>query len=148
MSRSINGAAGTASPFSRGGGEPEKSLDSPQRLIGELHRARFDRRAVLVNLGGGVVIDTGGFVAATYMRGVAYVNVPTTLLAQHDAAVGGKVAVNTSFAKNFVGAFHHPRAVFSDPATLTTLDDRHIAAGVAEAIKVAICGDEALFCLL
>ena len=76
------------------------------------------------------------------MRGVAYVNVPTTLLAQHDAAVGGKVAVNTSFAKNFVGAFHHPRAVFSDPATLATLDDRHIAAGIAEAIKVAICGDE------
>jgi 3-dehydroquinate synthase len=82
------------------------------------------------------------------MRGVAYVNVPTTLLAQHDAAVGGKVAVNTAFAKNFVGAFHHPRAVFADPATLATLDERHIAAGIAEAIKVALCGNEALFCLL
>lgn len=131
-----------------GEGETAKSLDSHQRLIGELHHARFDRRAVLVNVGGGVVLDTGGFVAASYMRGVAYVNVPTTLLAQHDAAVGGKVAVNTSFAKNFVGAFHHPRAVFSDPATLATLEDRHIAAGIAEAIKVAICGDEPLFCLL
>ena len=131
-----------------GEGEPAKALDSHHRLIGELHRAHFDRRAVLVNVGGGVVLDTGGFVAASYMRGVAYVNVPTTLLAQHDAAVGGKVAVNTSFAKNFVGAFHHPRAVFSDPSTLTTLDDRHIAAGIAEAIKVAICGDEELFCLL
>ncbi|MDB4966599.1 MAG: putative 3-dehydroquinate synthase [Myxococcales bacterium] len=137
-----------ASAIFIGEGEPAKSLDSHQRLLGELHRARFDRRAVLVNLGGGVVIDTGGFVAATYMRGVAYVNVPTTLLAQHDAAVGGKVAVNTSAAKNFVGAFHHPRAVFSDPATLGTLEDRHISAGIAEAIKVAICGDEELFCIL
>lgn len=131
-----------------GEGEPAKALDTHHRLISELHRARLDRRAVLVNVGGGVVLDTGGFVAATYMRGVSYVNVPTTLLAQHDAAVGGKVAVNTKFAKNFVGAFHHPRAVFSDPATLTTLDDRHIAAGIAEAIKVAICGDETLFDLL
>lgn len=129
-------------------GESAKRMESYHTLIQELYRLRFDRRAVLVCLGGGVVSDVGGFVAATYMRGVAYVNVPTTLLAQNDAAIGGKVAVNMPWAKNFVGAFHHPKAVFCDPQVLATQDERNLAAGIAESIKVAICGDSDLFTLL
>jgi len=131
-----------------GAGERHKRPESARRLYESLHESGFDRRAVLVLLGGGLVTDVGGFVAATYMRGVRYVNVPTTLLGQHDAAVGGKVAVNMPWAKNFVGAFHHPQAVFVDPEVLATLDDRNMAAGIAESIKVAICGDAALFRLL
>ncbi|HEY3012593.1 MAG TPA: 3-dehydroquinate synthase [Gemmatimonadales bacterium] len=129
-------------------GEPSKSAHHYLGLIEELHRLQFDRRALLVNLGGGIVTDVGGFVAATYMRGVAYVNVPTTLLAQLDAAIGGKVAVNMPWAKNFLGAFAHPRAVFCDPAVLATLSARELSAGVAEALKVAIIGDPDLFELL
>ena len=129
-------------------GEQSKAFDPYQRVIRRLHAAGFERRSVLVCLGGGMVTDTGGFVAATYMRGVPYVNVPTTLLAQHDSAVGGKVAINTPWAKNFVGAFHHPAAVYCDPSVLTTLARADLAAGVAEAIKVALTGDAALFALL
>ncbi len=124
---------------------PERYLD----LVEQLHATRFDRRALLVNLGGGLVTDVGGFVAATYMRGVDYVNVPTTLVAQHDSAIGGKVAVNMAWgAKNFLGAFHHPRAVFCDPRALRTLSERDLSAGVAEAIKVALCGEPELLRLL
>lgn len=126
-------------------GEGAKDPAVYQRVIDQLHGAGFDRRAVLVNLGGGSVTDLGGFVAATYMRGVRYVNIPTTLLAQHDSAIGGKVAINAPWAKNFVGAFHHPCAVLVDPEVLGTLDARQLAAGVAEAIKVALCGDGVLF---
>ena len=124
---------------------PERYLD----LVEQLHATRFDRRALLVNLGGGLVTDVGGFVAATYMRGIDYVNVPTTLVAQHDSAIGGKVAVNMAWgAKNFLGAFHHPRAVFCDPRALRTLSERDLSAGVAEAIKVALCGEPELLRLL
>lgn len=129
-------------------GEISKSMECYQEVIARLQAARFDRRAVLVAVGGGLISDLGGFVAASYMRGVRYVCVPTTLLAQHDAAVGGKVAVNTAWAKNFVGAFHHPSAVFCDPEVLRTLSDRDISAGIAEALKVALCGDPLLFSLI
>jgi 3-dehydroquinate synthase len=137
-----------AAPLLLPPGERSKSAGDYLRLIEQLHDLGFDRRALLVNLGGGIVTDTGGFVAATYLRGVAYVNVPTTLLAQLDAAIGGKVAVNMPWAKNFVGAFAHPRAVFTDPAVLRTLPARELCAGVAEALKVAIIGDPDLFELL
>ena len=129
-------------------GERSKSAEHYLQLIERMHALKFDRRALLINLGGGIVTDVGGFVAATYLRGVAYVNVPTTLLGQLDAAIGGKVAVNMPWAKNFLGAFAHPRAVFSDPAVLRTLSEREIIAGVAEAMKVAIIGDPDLFELL
>lgn len=130
-------------------GERSKSPERYLALVEELHRVRFDRRALLVNFGGGLVLDLGGFVAATYMRGIDYINVPTTLLAQHDSAVGGKVAVNTAWgSKNFLGAFHHPRAVFCDPNVLGTLSARDLSAGIAEAIKVALCGEPALFRVL
>ncbi|HET8946027.1 MAG TPA: iron-containing alcohol dehydrogenase [Candidatus Polarisedimenticolia bacterium] len=129
-------------------GETSKSLPCFQETIEAMHRFGFDRRSVLLNLGGGLVSDVGGYVAASYLRGVAYVNVPTTLLAQHDAAVGGKVAVNMPWGKNFVGAFHHPRAVWIDPAVLQTLDAADLSSGVAEAIKVALCGSVRLFHVL
>jgi 3-dehydroquinate synthase len=129
-------------------GERSKSPEKYLELVERLHQLRFDRRALLVNLGGGIVCDVGGFLAATYMRGVAYVNAPTTLLAQLDAAIGGKVAVNMPWAKNFVGAFAHPRAVFCDPTALATLPRREMSAGIAEALKVAIIGDPELFQLL
>jgi 3-dehydroquinate synthase len=129
-------------------GERSKSPECYLELIGRLRELSFDRRALLVNLGGGVVCDVGGFLAGTYMRGVAYVNVPTTLVAQLDAAIGGKVAVNMPWAKNFVGTFAHPRAVFCDPTALRTLPAREISAGVAEALKVAIIADPGLFELL
>jgi 3-dehydroquinate synthetase/nucleoside-diphosphate-sugar epimerase len=129
-------------------GEASKSLARFQEVIGRLQGLGVARRSVLINIGGGMVCDLGGFVASAYLRGIPYVNVPTSLLAQHDAAIGGKVAVNTPLAKNFVGAFHHPTAVFCDPEALRTLDRRDLAAGVAEAIKVALCGDPSLFRLL
>ncbi|MEJ7598830.1 MAG: iron-containing alcohol dehydrogenase [Kofleriaceae bacterium] len=130
-------------------GERSKTPASYLALVEQLHQHRIDRRGMLVNLGGGMVIDTGGMLAATYLRGIDYVNVPTTLLAQHDAAIGGKVAVNAAWGtKNFLGAFHHPRAVYCDPTVLATLSARDISAGVAEAIKVALCGEPDLFRLL
>lgn len=130
-------------------GERSKTPERSLALIDALHRHRIDRRGLIVNLGGGLVSDLGGYVAASYLRGIDYVNVPTTLLAQHDAAVGGKVAVNAAWGtKNFLGAFHHPRAVLCDPVVLRTLAPRDLSAGVAEAIKVAVCGEPDLFCLL
>lgn len=129
-------------------GEPAKCREVWERLAFDLRRHQFERRSVLVCLGGALVSDVGGFVAATFMRGVPYVNVPTTLLAQHDGAIGGKVAINTPWAKNALGAFHHPAAVYCDPETLRTLDARNLAAGAAEAIKVALTGDATLFALL
>lgn len=140
------GAAGvSASAVVVPDGERSKSLDAFWTVIEGLRERGVDRRAVLVALGGGMVTDLGGFVASAYLRGIAYVNVPTTLLAQHDSAIGGKVAINARWAKNFVGAFHHPRAVLTDPALLRTLSDRDISAGVAEGVKVALLGEPALF---
>lgn len=129
-------------------GEGSKQLEVYREVVGRLHTLGFGRRSVLVCLGGGLITDVGGFVAATYLRGVQYVNVPTTLLAQHDSAVGGKVAINTPWAKNFLGAFHHPAAVYCDPEVLATLTRADLRSGVAEAIKVALTGDAALFELL
>ncbi|MFZ4517061.1 MAG: iron-containing alcohol dehydrogenase [Microthrixaceae bacterium] len=129
-------------------GEGSKSLVCFEQVIGAMHEARFDRRSLLVNVGGGMITDLGGYAAASYMRSVAYVNVPTTLLAQHDSGIGGKVAVNAPWAKNFVGAFHHPEAVYCDPLVLGTLDGRDLRCGVSESLKVALCGAPGLFELL
>ncbi len=129
-------------------GEQAKTLAEFERVIGELHIAGIDRRSVIVNFGGGAITDLGGYVAASYLRGIGYVNVPTTLLGQHDSGIGGKVAVNAPWAKNFIGAFHHPLAVICDPTVLATLAVRDLRCGVAESIKVAICGAPGLFELL
>ena len=126
-------------------GEPTKSLAVAIDLWERLVQLGFRRRSMLLALGGGVITDLTGFVAATYMRGVSYVNVPTTLLAQLDAAIGGKVGVDHPRAKNLIGSFYHPRAVYVDPDTLRTLPVQEIRHGLAEAIKVAVIGSQPLF---
>jgi 3-dehydroquinate synthase len=126
-------------------GETAKSLDVVARCYDELARHRLERQSFLVALGGGVVGDLAGFVAATYLRGLTYVQVPTTLLAQVDSSVGGKVGVNLKAGKNLVGAFHQPRCVFCDLGTLRTLPPREFRAGIAEVIKYGVIHDAALF---
>ncbi|MFB6285883.1 MAG: 3-dehydroquinate synthase [Candidatus Bipolaricaulia bacterium] len=126
-------------------GEPSKSWQWADRLYTRLGWAAFDRGATVVALGGGVVGDLAGFVAATYMRGIDWVAVPTTLLAQVDAAIGGKTGINHRLGKNLVGAFHQPRAVVADPELLTTLDERQLANGFAEVVKYGLIADPALF---
>jgi 3-dehydroquinate synthase len=126
-------------------GERSKSLDTAYRLIDWLAQIGFARRDVVVALGGGMIMDTVGWVASAFMRGVPYVNVPTTLLAQVDAGIGGKVAVDHNAAKNLVGAFYQPRAVISCLEFLETLDPRQARAGLAEALKKAIIASPELF---
>ena len=125
--------------------EASKRLATVERLADELLRRGADRSALLVSLGGGVVGDVTGFLAASYMRGVDYVQIPTTLVAQADSSVGGKTGVNLRDAKNLLGAFHHPRAVLADPRTLRTLPPRDFRAGLYEVIKCAVIGDARLF---
>lgn len=122
-------------------GESAKSFASFERIMGFLLERRIERSAAIVALGGGVVGDLAGFAAACYQRGIAYVQVPTTLLAQVDSAVGGKTAINHPLGKNMVGAFHQPRAVIADTATLATLPPREFSAGVAEIIKYGLIRD-------
>jgi len=119
-------------------GELSKSLAQASRLWDWLAESELARRDTIVAFGGGVIADLGGWVASGYMRGVPYVNVPTTLLAQVDGALGGKVAVNHPLAKNLLGAFHQPSAVVANVSFLRTTTTRHLRAGLAEAIKKAI----------
>jgi 3-dehydroquinate synthase len=119
-------------------GERSKSLGQAIALWGWLAGSDLARRDVILAFGGGVVADLGGWVASGYMRGLPYVNVPTTLLAQVDGALGGKVAVNHPVAKNLLGAFHQPQAVVANVGFLRTTTNRHLRAGLAEAIKKAI----------
>ena len=126
-------------------GEAEKRWETLDRVYGELLRAKADRRTVVVALGGGVVGDLAGFAAATYQRGVPFIQVPTTLLAQVDSSVGGKTAVNHPLGKNMIGAFHQPLAVIADTGTLDTLPDRELAAGLAEVIKYGAIRDLPFF---
>ncbi|MSU40107.1 MAG: 3-dehydroquinate synthase [Pedosphaera sp.] len=129
-------------------GEQAKSLAHAQRCYRALAAHRLERGSFIVALGGGVVGDLAGFVAATYLRGMDFVQVPTTLLAQVDSSVGGKVGVNLPEGKNLVGAFHQPRGVFCDLDTLQTLPAREYRAGLAEVIKYGIIADAALFARL
>ena len=129
-------------------GEASKSLRRAGELWDWLAASGVGRRDVVVNLGGGVVCDLGGWVAGGYMRGLPYVNVPTTLLAQVDGALGGKVAVNHRLAKNLLGAFYQPSAVVANVGYLASLGRRHLAAGLAEAIKKAIIASPAYWELI
>jgi 3-dehydroquinate synthase len=126
-------------------GENSKSRDSWARLTDELLERRFGRDSGLIGLGGGVIGDLTGFVAATYMRGLPYVLAPTTLLAMLDASVGGKTGVNAPQGKNLIGAFHQPAAVIADPLALTTLPEREFRSGLAEAVKHGLIADAAYF---
>ena len=126
-------------------GETAKSLRVVEQCYDALAKHRLERKSFIVALGGGVVGDVAGFVAATYLRGIAFVQVPTTLLAQVDSSVGGKVGVNLKAGKNLVGAFHQPRLVLCDIAALRTLPVREFRAGMAEVIKYGIIYDAALF---
>lgn len=129
-------------------GEASKSLPTAAALLDWLAGTRLARRDVILAVGGGVITDTVGWVASAYMRGLPYVNVPTTLLAQVDAALGGKVAVDHATAKNLIGAFHQPKAVVSHVGYLATLDERELRAGLAEAIKKGVIASPALFELI
>ena len=124
-------------------GEASKSLEQAIALWDWLARSDLARRDVVLAFGGGVIADLGGWVASGYMRGVPYVNVPTTLLAQVDGALGGKVAVNHALAKNLLGAFHQPAGVVANVGFLRTTTGRHLRAGLAEAIKKAIIASPA-----
>jgi 3-dehydroquinate synthase len=126
-------------------GEAHKTLANSARVVDVLVANRFGRDCALLALGGGVVGDLAGFAAACYQRGVAFVQVPTTLLAQVDSAVGGKTGVNHPGGKNLIGAFHQPTLVVSDTHTLATLPPRELRAGLAEVIKYALICDAALF---
>ena len=125
-------------------GEKHKTLASVERLLRQMIVAGGDRSSLLIAFGGGIVGDVGGFVAATFMRGIPYVQVPTTFLAQVDSSVGGKTGVNLPEGKNLVGSFHHPLAVFADIDTLGTLPSRELRAGLMESIKAGIIRDRAL----
>lgn len=125
--------------------EREKRLGTVERIARELVRAGADRRAILVAVGGGVVGDVAGFVAATYVRGVRLVHIPTTLVAQVDSSIGGKTGVNLPEGKNLVGAFYPPKLVIADPDLLNSLPHREYRSGLYEVIKYAVIADPQLF---
>jgi len=126
-------------------GERYKTLGTLDRIFTALLENHCDRKTTLVALGGGVVGDMTGFAAATYQRGVPFIQMPTTLLAQVDSSVGGKTGVNHPLGKNMIGAFHQPRCVLIDTDTLNTLPDRELSAGLAEVIKYGLIGDVEFF---
>jgi 3-dehydroquinate synthase len=126
-------------------GEQYKTLDTLNTIYTALLEKRLNRGCTLIALGGGVVGDITGFAAASYQRGVAFLQIPTTLLAQVDSSVGGKTGVNHALGKNMIGAFHQPGCVLIDTDTLDTLDDRQLAAGLAEVIKYGLIRDAGFF---
>ncbi|MEB5455667.1 3-dehydroquinate synthase [Virgibacillus pantothenticus] len=125
-------------------GEQTKSTDYYYQLLTEAIEHNLDRSSLLIALGGGVIGDLAGFVAATYMRGIDYIQMPTTILA-HDSSVGGKVAINHPLGKNLIGSFYAPQAVIYDVETLFTLNKKEIRSGYAELVKEALISDEAIF---
>jgi 3-dehydroquinate synthase len=129
-------------------GEQYKSLEVLNRIFDALLAARCDRRTTIIALGGGVIGDMAGFAAASYQRGVPFIQVPTTLLSQVDSSVGGKTGVNHPLGKNMIGAFYQPRAVIIDTDTLNTLSDRELSSGLAEVIKYGLIRDPEFFAWL
>ena len=128
-----------------GGGEAAKSLHDTEKIWSELLASGAGRNSLLVNLGGGVVSDLGGFVAAGYKRGIKYINIPTSLMGQADAAIGGKTGVNMGSIKNQVGFFHAATAVFIIPGFLKTLPEGHLRSGLAEIIKSVLISNDTLW---
>lgn len=126
-------------------GEEYKNLETWNLIFDALLSKKFDRKCTLVALGGGVIGDITGYAAASYQRGVNFIQIPTTLLAQVDSSVGGKTGVNHPLGKNMIGAFHQPQCVLADTDTLNTLDDRQLSAGIAEVIKYGLIRDVPFF---
>ena len=126
-------------------GEEYKNLTVAQEILEQLFTSRLDRASTLIAFGGGVVSDITGFCASIYERGIDFINIPTTLLAQVDASVGGKTGVNNKFGKNLIGSFYQPKAVYCETKFLRTLPPREFAAGVAEALKMAVTFDARMF---
>ncbi|RDH88308.1 MAG: 3-dehydroquinate synthase [endosymbiont of Seepiophila jonesi] len=126
-------------------GEQFKTLEVLSRIYTALLEQRFTRKCTLIALGGGVIGDMTGFAAASYQRGVPFIQVPTTLLSQVDSSVGGKTGVNHPLGKNMIGAFYQPKAVLADITTLNTLDDRQLASGISEVIKYGLINDRPFF---
>jgi 3-dehydroquinate synthase len=145
LAKALNGTGPAPEPILVPDGERYKHLQTVTRIYDALVTAKADRASTLITFGGGVIGDMAGFAAATYLRGIALVHVPTTLLAQVDSSVGGKVGVNLAAGKNLVGAFYQPRLVLCDLETLDTLPEREFRAGLAEVIKYGIIYDAALF---
>jgi len=127
------------------GGEDQKRLEPLEHLAHEMVRRGADRSSVVVAFGGGIVTDMAGFLAAIFMRGIPVIQIPTTLLAQVDAAIGGKTGVNLAIGKNLIGSFHQPLAVLIDPTVLDTLPDREYRAGLYEILKAGVIRSEPLF---
>lgn len=126
-------------------GEQYKTLDTIESILDRMFDHRLNRKSLLIAFGGGVIGDMGGFTASLYNRGIDFIQIPTTLLSQVDASVGGKTGVNNRFGKNLIGAFHQPRAVYIDPSFLSTLPSREFGAGVAEIVKMAVTFNREFF---
>ncbi len=141
--KAVKNALGAVAEVVVPDGEQSKSWQGVEQVVDALLKARLGRDGLVIALGGGVIGDLAGFAAAVYQRGVPFVQVPTTLLAQVDSSVGGKTAINHALGKNMIGAFHQPRAVISDVATLDTLPDRELRSGIAEVIKHGFALDAA-----
>ncbi|MBR5794786.1 MAG: 3-dehydroquinate synthase [Erysipelotrichaceae bacterium] len=129
-------------------GESSKNIENYQALIQKMLELEFSRKDLMIAVGGGVVGDLCGFVASTYMRGIDFINIPTTTLAQVDSSIGGKTAIDLGNVKNCIGSFYQPKAVFIDPKTLDTLSNRHFYSGLVEALKSGAIYDQELFELL
>lgn len=129
-------------------GEAYKTLETVEYILNECFEHRLDRKSLLIAFGGGVIGDMTGFAASLYQRGIDFIQIPTTLLSQVDASVGGKTGVNTRYGKNLIGAFYQPKAVYIDPLFLHTLPNREFAAGIAEIVKMAVMFDASYFAFL
>ncbi len=148
QSQALNSMFGDAPRLELEAGEGAKSLTGLGRVLDFLAAHNVDRGGVLIAVGGGVIGDLGGFAAATWLRGIDFLQVPTTLLAMVDSSVGGKTGINLAAGKNLVGAFHQPRGVFISTGLLATLPAREFAAGMAEVLKYGLLGDPELFTAL
>lgn len=126
-------------------GEEYKTLETVESILGKCFEYKLDRKSLLIAFGGGVIGDMTGFTASLYQRGIDFIQIPTTLLSQVDASVGGKTGVNNKYGKNLIGAFYQPKAVYIDPTFLETLPPREFAAGVAEVVKMAVMFDKDFF---
>ena len=129
-------------------GEKYKTLETVENILNECFEHKLDRKSLLIAFGGGVIGDMTGFTASLYQRGIDFIQIPTTLLSQVDASVGGKTGVNNAYGKNLIGAFYQPKAVYIDPEFLKTLPPREFAAGVAEIVKMAVMFNKEYFAFL